>query len=275
MQISEIINTITAALAPVAGIDAVVLGGSRATGTAGPGSDIDIGVYYTAALDLPAFSRAATALDDAHRPDCITGLGAWGPWINGGGWLTVGGVPVDILFRDTAQVARCIQDCIAGHITIDYQCGHPFGFVNAIYMGEVYHCRPLRQNTPALQQLKDQLRTFPPRYQKAAVEKFLWESDFSLTCGQKAIAKGDHLYAVGSLYRTANCLLQALYAAAGLYCLNEKGSLQRLLHSGAPVPSGLASALSAILTVDPQNIAPSFDMAAQLHRQVCALCARG
>lgn len=45
--LSKIINSFN----EIAGIDAIVLGGSRATGTANKDSDIDIGIYYDKALE--------------------------------------------------------------------------------------------------------------------------------------------------------------------------------------------------------------------------------
>ncbi len=144
MDVNAILSAIVSAFSGIKGIDALVLGGSRATNTANAHSDIDVGVYYNIDFDLDALKSACERLDDAHRKDCITDIGQWGLWINGGGWLTVQGVPVDILFRDTGKVSKCIEECTNGIITLDYQCGHPFAFVNAIYMGEVYHCKILK-----------------------------------------------------------------------------------------------------------------------------------
>jgi predicted nucleotidyltransferase len=213
----------------VAGIDAIVLGGSHATGTANKDSDIDIGIYYDeASFDLTSFRQKAVSLDDEHRINIITDPGEWGPWINGGGWLKIDGIAVDILFRDTRKVITVIDDCIDGKISIDYQCGHPFGFVNSIYMGEVAYCKILSSNNSIISEQKKRLIEFPENYQKASIEKFLWECKFSEQCGRKAIGKGDILYAAGSLFRCAVSLLQVLYAINKMYMLNEKGSLRRL-----------------------------------------------
>ena len=273
--IDSILARIADELQGVAGIDAIVLGGSRATGTASEHSDIDIGVYYGADFDVSAFQRAASQLDDAHRADCATPPGAWGPWINGGGWLTVGGVPVDLLCRDTEKVRRTLDDCLAGHLTIDYQCGHPLGFVNAIYMGEVHECRALCERTPALRRLKERLIVFPPLYRRAAMEKFLWESRFSLQCGRKAVPKQDVLYAAGSLFRSAMCLIQAAYAFHALYCLNEKGSLQRLLlQESGRVPDGFGEILVRSLSglgPGPAALPSAFDDMDALQAQCEAL----
>jgi hypothetical protein len=123
-----------------------------------------------------------------------------------------------------------IDDCIDGKITIDYQCGHPFGFVNAIYMGELAHCKILGSNNSLISDQKKRLENFPLIYKKAAIENFSWECDFSRQCGMKALGKGDIIYAAGSLIRCAISLLQVLYAINEMYMLNEKGSLGRLLN---------------------------------------------
>jgi predicted nucleotidyltransferase len=248
-QLEKILAQIIHALHGVTGIDAIVLGGSQATGTANKDSDIDIGIYCDAKLfDLSSFRQKAASLDDEHRNNIITDLGEWGPWINGGGWLQIDGMAVDILFRDTRKVITVIDDCLDGIITIDYQCGHPFGFVNAIYMGEVAHCKILSSNNSLISDLKRRLEKFPINYQSAIIEKFLWECEFSRQCGMKAIGKGDIIYAAGSLFRCAVSLLQVLYAINEMYMLNEKGSLRRLLsQKEVYIPKNFADDMEAAL----------------------------
>lgn len=246
----KIITQIVHAFNGVSGIDAIVLGGSRATGTASENSDIDIGIYYDeATFDLTSFRQKAASLDDEHRENVITDPGDWGPWINGGGWLNIDGVAVDILFRDTRKVITVIDDCINGKISIDYQCGHPFGFVNSIYMGEVAYCKILSGNSDTISEQKERLIEFPENYRKACIEKFLWECEFSEQCGRKAIGKGDILYAAGSLFRCAVSLLQVLYAMNRMYMLNEKGSLWRLQRQkDAYIPEDFVNNLESALS---------------------------
>lgn len=249
-QTENMLTKIVHAFKGVPGIDAIVLGGSRATGTANEDSDIDIGIYYDRALfDRSSFKRKGISLDDEHRKDVITDPGEWGPWINGGGWLNIDGIAVDILFRDTLKVITVIDDCINGKILIDYQCGHPFGFVNSIYMGEVAYCKILSNNSNIISEQKERLMDFPENYRKTTIEKFLWECEFSEQCGRKAIRKGDILYAAGSLFRCAVSLLQVLYAINGMYMLNEKGSLVRLLRQkDAYIPKDFVNDVEAALS---------------------------
>ena len=272
-QIETILARIIDTFQGVNGIDAIVLGGSHATGTATKASDIDIGIYYDEdSFDLEGFRLKAASLDDEHRDNLITDPGEWGPWINGGGWLTIDGIAVDILFRSTRKVVTVIEDCIQGKITIDYQCGHPFGFVNSIYMGELAHCRILSSNNSLVSDQKKRLMTFPSDYRVAVIEKFLWECEFSMQCGRKAVGKGDILYASGSLFRCAISLLQVLYAINELYMLNEKGSLDRLLkQKGAYIPKDFAKNIEAAFTeMNKATIQACFDRIQVLYNEICS-----
>src|SRR5689334_17278729 len=101
-----LLGRLVGAVAPIPGIEAVALGGSRARGTATVHSDYDIGLYYRASrpIDVGALARVVATLDDRGARAEVTSLGGWGPWIDGGGWLLIGGVHVDLLYRDLDRV---------------------------------------------------------------------------------------------------------------------------------------------------------------------------
>jgi len=270
MSVEPIINKIVNALSTIKGIEAIVLGGSRARGNFTPKSDIDIGVYYNADLDLDHLRAVATALDDSHRPNLITEIGEWEPWINGGGWLTVENMPTDILLRDIAKVARVIDDCLQGQITIDYQPGHPHGFINVIYAAETYYCRLLWAKTGAIAKLKEKLSPYPVALQQGIVNKFLWEASFTLIFARKSIARQDACYAAGCFYRIAACLVQVLYALNKTFLMNENGALDNidylpiLPHNFRQRITGLFDALKS----QPQALAALIDKLAVLVKEV-------
>jgi predicted nucleotidyltransferase len=227
MNISDQIESIADQLITIPGIEAVVLGGSRARGTHTESSDIDLGIYYTLSkpMDLSALARLATEIDDEHRENLITPFGGWGPWIHGGGWLKVNGLSVDFLYRDLDKVRRVINDCRAGRIETVYQPGHPFAFVSAIYLSEVALCRALWDPQGIIENLKAQVIPYPLRLKKAILDAFWWEVDFSLGIAQKSISRGDVTYAVGCCFRAVICLMQVLFAVNEQYWMNEKGSV--------------------------------------------------
>ena len=226
-QLSWFIHHVVDRLQSVKGIVAIALGGSRARGNHTPKSDVDLGLYYQPdnPPDLLSLNHLASELDDSHRTNLIIPIGGWGKWINGGGWLKVEGIPVDFLYRDVAQVDRVIDDCHAGEITIDYQPGHPHGFVSSIYMGEVAFCLPLYDPQGVLATLKAKTTPYPAKLKQAAIDKFAWEISFSLVVAQKAVARGDVAYAAGCCFRSVACMNQILFALNETYLLNEKGAV--------------------------------------------------
>jgi len=227
MNTSELTRSVVDPLRTVPGIDAVVLGGSRARGTHTESSDIDLGIYYhpSTPIDLLVLERVAREIDDEHRENLVTGFGGWGPWINGGGWLKVNEVPVDFIYRDLEKVTRIIHDCHNERIETVYQPGHPFGFVSSIYLAEVALCRPLWDPNGTVEKLRAQVIPYPPGLKKAIINSFWWEVDFSLAIAGKSIKRGDVTYAAGSCFRAVTCLMQVLFAVNEQYWMNEKGAV--------------------------------------------------
>ena len=225
--IHDIAQRIADRLGRIDGVVAVALGGSWARDTARVDSDIDLGIYYRPAQrpSIAALRQLAQDIDDRRLPELVTDLGEWGPWINGGAWLQIDGRHVDWLFRDLDRVTHTIDECRAGRPTCDYQIGHPHGFHNHIYMGEVHVCRPLHDPSGALGELKTLTTEYPPLLKQALVNRFLFEAQFSLDIARKPAQHGDAAYVAGCLFRCAACLVQVLYALNEQYFLNEKGSV--------------------------------------------------
>ena len=99
-MVDNVIQIVTEKLSTLPCIEGIVLGGSRARGTYTEDSDIDIGIYYNSeSFDLTAINQIATELDDENRNDLVVPPGAWGDWINGGGWLVINGYHVDLILQ--------------------------------------------------------------------------------------------------------------------------------------------------------------------------------
>jgi hypothetical protein len=215
-------------IAAAPGVVSVALGGSWAREDADADSDIDFGVYYDPErpLDVEILSGIARELDDRHPDEPLTAIGGWGPWINGGGWLTIQGRRVDWIYRDLERVGNAIADCRAGRIESHYQPGHPHAFHTHIYMGEVQHARPLSDPDGTLAALRRSTSPYPPALKRAIVGKFLWEADFSLRAAEKSVSRGDAYHATGSFFRSVACVIQVLFAVNERYFVNEKRSAE-------------------------------------------------
>lgn len=214
-------------LAAVAGVAAVVLGGSRATGAAHAASDYDIGLYFSerAGLDVKRLLDAAKGLADNPGAARVTEVGEWGPWIVGGAWLTIAGKKVDLLYRPIESGETVIRDCREGRVSVDYQPGHPHGFCSAIWMGEVALCRPLSDSNGAIAALKAMTAPYPEVLRQALIRRFQWEVLFAIESAQTAVPGGDQTYIAGCAFRSLACAAQVLFAVNRRYLVNEKSAL--------------------------------------------------
>ncbi|ATB38609.1 hypothetical protein CYFUS_004044 [Cystobacter fuscus] len=214
------------ALRSVPGVAALVLGGSRGRGTAGPTSDYDIGLYYEpdAPLDVAALRSAIAPLVD-DPSSTVTSIGEWGPWINGGGWLTIAGVEVDLLYRDLGRVREVIAEGRQGRFSMNYQVGHPHGFCSVIWMGEVATCQPLLDPLGLIAELKGQTRPYPEPLRDALIARFGWEVGFAIDNAEIAARRSEQTHIAGCAYRALSCVAQVLFALNGRYLINEKGAV--------------------------------------------------
>ena len=225
-QIEEILSEVVASVSKLDGIVAIVLGGSRARGTADEHSDIDLGIYYDASRPFSTVALGAVAqdLDDRHLPGLVTEFGAWGPGVNGGGWLEIRGHHVDFLYRELGAVRGAIDECIAGRPRSIYQLGHPLGFHLQIYAGEVHVCRPLYSVSKAIAELKSLVREYPEQFRAAVVTKHMFDAEFEISIAAKPAARGDVMYVAGCLFRATGFMTLVLYALNRKFFLNEKGA---------------------------------------------------
>ena len=227
MSHDPLLARIIPVLAGVPGVAAIVLGGSRARGTAHDTSDYDLGLYCRgdAALDVDRLRAAVTGLVDDPAAAHVTPVSEWGPWIVGGAWLAIGGRKVDLLYRSIDEVADVIEACRNGEISMHYQPGHPHGFCSAIWMDEVALCHALHDPDGVVAALKARTAPYPPALRDALVRRFQWEILFAIENAELALLRGDSTHIAGCAYRALACIAQVLFALNGQYLINEKGAL--------------------------------------------------
>ena len=224
--VDEICEQVVARLVPIEGIKAVALGGSRARGTAREDSDIDLGLYYEpdAPFGIEELDAAACELDDRHTSGLMTPFGGWGAGVNGGGWLCIGARRVDFLYRDLHRVRTVIEQCLRGEIDGSYQLGHPLGFQNQIYAGEVHICQPLHDPADELARLKQLVAVYPPRMRRTLVDKHLFDAQFEIQIAARPAARGDVVYVSQCLARATGFMVLVLHALNERFFLNEKNA---------------------------------------------------
>ncbi|OJF12959.1 nucleotidyltransferase domain-containing protein [Couchioplanes caeruleus] len=259
-------------LVAVPGVAGVLLGGSRARGTHTPDSDTDLGLYYRPPLDVAALNALAREVAGPHAK--VTAPGEWGPWVDGGGWLTVDGAAVDWIYRDLDRVARAAEEAERGRYAFHTQAGHPLGVADFAYAGEVALGVILADPSGELAALRARTRTVPPALREALV-KGLWEADFLIGVARKAVSRGDSAYVAGCLFRIVGVCAHALHGAAGRWLVNEKGAVA----AAAALPGAperfreRVDALFARVAADPLQLSAALDAATDLILETADACA--
>ncbi len=223
MQHEPLLQRIIEDLKRVQGVRAIVLGGSYAAGAQRADSDIDIGLYYDEErpLDIGHIRSIAATLNDT--PDfTVTEPGGWGPWVNGGAWLTIQGQRVDFLYRNIDFVSSTLAECNQGVVRSDYWQQPAYGFHNFMYCAETTICRPLYDPDAIIERLKAQVINYPPRLKQTIIKTFLWSARFTLNNTYKPATRGEVYLVTGCLARAIHALVLVLYALNETWYLSEK-----------------------------------------------------
>lgn len=223
----DLVSSLAQRLGAIRGVRAVVLGGSYARGRAQPGSDIDLGLFYSEAdpFSIQSIRELANAVNDTPGP-VVTDFYGWGPWVNGGAWLMVGGQRVDFLYRNLEHVERVVAEAESGRYEVHYLQQPPFGFFSGTYLGEVAVCVPLFDPEARLDVLKRRVADYPEALRRAVVRDYLFMAEFTLTAfAPKFAARADTCGTAACLTRAVNELVLALFALNRKYLLNDKTAL--------------------------------------------------
>ena len=236
-----LVEHVAAALGPLADVEAVALGGSRALGTQRPESDFDFAVYYRGTLDTAAI-RSIGWEGEVFEP------GDWGGGVfNGGAWLTVSGRRVDLIYRDLDDVERRVAEANEGRFAIEQLPFYLAGIPTYVVVGELALGRVLVGDLPRPH--------FPDTLREAARLRWHDCAVMTLDFGRAAhAARGDVAAALATLGRAVLEASHSRLAARGEWVLNEKGLAERggfaplftrLAHVGA-TPDELARAFDEV-----------------------------
>ena len=223
----DLVSALVNRLAEIDGILAVVLGGSHARGHAQPGSDIDLGILYSEAAPfaIERLRELAEAVNDPPGP-VVTGFYEWGPWVNGGAWLTISGQRVDFIYRNLEHLNRVIEEAEVGRYELDYAQQPPFGFFSATYLGETIVAIPLYDPQEHMAALKRRVAIYPEALRRAVMQDYLWAAEFGLAAFASKFAKrGDSYGTSACLTRAVNQLVLVLFTLNRKYLLNDKTAL--------------------------------------------------
>jgi Nucleotidyltransferase domain len=195
-------------------VEAVALGGSRATGTNRPDSDWDFAVYYRGDFD-------PQDLRDLGWPGQVSEIGGWGGGVyNGGAWLTIDGRKADVHYRDLQSVEHEMAEAAAGRVHFEPLLFHLAGIATYLIVAELAQNQIIRGELP---------RPAYPAALSRTAPVFWWERAdllFSYSRTQHA-GQGRVSQAVGVMVEAATCAAHAVESARSEWVTNEKGLLSR------------------------------------------------
>ena len=212
------LRTLVDELAALRGVEAVVLGGSHARGHAHEGSDIDLGLLYRDArpVDVGALRALAARWNDAADP-VVSELYEWGPWVNGGAWLTLRGQRVDLLYRSIDRIEQTIVQANAGRHEIHFAQQPPFGFWSGTLLGECACALPLHDPSGHVEHLRRQVAAYPEALRRAVLRDMQEGVAFGLANFAPEFA------ARGDLWGTVSCLTRCVWQLGlALFALNRQ-----------------------------------------------------
>jgi len=201
-------------LARIPGVEAVTLGGSRATGAAGEDSDWDFGLYY----------RGTIRPDDVRAlgwPGQVFAPGEWGRLVNGGAWLTVEGARVDLVYRQIDEVAHWTAEAERGRFEIQREVGYVAGIATYVLAGELAVGRVLAG------ELALPRPEFPSELRRTAPTVWNRLAGGALSFAEVYARRGDDAACLANLTQAVLATAQARLAAAGQWALNEKRIVER------------------------------------------------
>jgi len=271
----ELVSGLAKRLGGIPGVKAVVLGGSYARGRAQPGSDIDLGVFYSEAapFSIGSVRELASEVNDTAEP-VVAGFYEWGAWVNGGAWLTIKGQRVDFIYRSLEQLQRVITDAEAGKYQFDYAQQPPFGFQSGTYLGDIAACMPLFDPEALIDGLKQRVANYPEALRQGLVQDYLWAAEFGLTAFAPKYASHADAYGTAACLTCAvNQIVIVLFALNRKYPVNDKTALLEVAEfERAPREFGLRvqKTLANLGASEPELLA-AIENVAQLIRETAEL----
>ncbi|MBW8886990.1 MAG: nucleotidyltransferase domain-containing protein [Fibrobacteres bacterium] len=246
---ADFLEAVAGSLARMPGVEAVMLGGSRAAGRQSPASDWDFSIYYRGNFDV-------TAVRDLGWPGEVSALGGWGGGVfNGGAWLEAGGRRVDVHYRDLNDVERRIREAEKGEFAIEQLLFYLAGIPTYVIVAELALGQVLSGSLPR--------PGYPEALKRTAYRIWQDRAEVTLHYALKAYAeRGDRAMACGSVARALLEAGHARLARDGVWITNEKTLLAQAGFANAdalyaalgPGPEGLVALIERARSLISDNV---------------------
>ncbi len=267
----KLLDDITNELKQVDGVKAIVLGGSYAIGMATESSDLDIGIYYFEPnpFDIEKIRSIAKKYAYKEQPT-VTGFYEWGPWVNGGAWISTASGEVDFLYKNIDQIIRTIDNAQNGIWENNFEQQPPYGFSSIIFLSETQCSLPLYDPDDIIKELKESVKQYPKKLKKSVIQQSLWSAEFTIWQAEKFAVNNDTFNTLGCLTRATKSIVMALFAINELYPLGDKRAVN-ILEQAKIRPESLTSKIDKILCCSKDSLKNNVSVLRKLFDQTVAL----
>ena len=250
----NLLNNIRNELKLIDGVKAIVLGGSYAMGMATDSSDLDIGIYYSekSPFDIEKIKLLAEKYAANEKPT-VTGFYEWGPWVNGGAWITTENGEVDFLYKNIDQVKATIDNAKNGIWENHFEQQPPYGFSSVIFLAETQNCIVLYDPGDVIKNLKESVKQYPQKLKQSVIQQSLWSAEFTIWQAGKFALKNDVYNTVGCLTRAVKNIVTALFSINELYPMGDKAALN-ILEGAIFKPDDLILKINSILCCEKDKL---------------------
>jgi len=258
MKISDkkqkLVEDFTAELKSIEGVKAIVLGGSFAVGLATESSDLDIGIYYSekSPFEIEKIKTIASKFSNKDLPT-VTGFYEWGPWVNGGAWITTANGEVDLLYKNINQIVKTIDDAKNGVWENSFDQQPPYGFSSIIFLAETRNSIPLYDPENIIGNLKDSIKQYPEKLKQSVVQQSLWSAEFTIWQAEKFANKTDMYNTIGCLTRAINGIVTTLFALNEIYPMGDKRAIE-IIEKEESIPSNFKNKIDTILSCEKKSL---------------------
>jgi len=267
----KLLDSITEDLKSVEGVRAIVLGGSYAVGLATEGSDLDIGIYYSERhpFNIDSIRNIAEKYAVNEKPT-VTGFYEWGPWVNGGAWISNPCGDVDFIYKNIEQITKVIDDAKNGIWERNHDQQPPYGFSSVIFLAESKSCIPLYDPQGIVSDLKESVEQYPQKLKRGIIQQSLWSAEFTIWQAEKFAGNADLYNTVGCLTRAVHNIVSAMFALNELYPLGDKRAID-ILEKTNIKPADLRSRINSVLSCKADSVRDNVTHLRQLFDEVVLL----
>src|SRR5262249_41332478 len=168
------------------------------------------GVYYRGDIDLAELGH----FGEVHLP------GSWGRIMNGGAWLSLAGMKVDVLLRDLDVTLHWTAEAREGVYEVDALLGYLAGAPTYSLMAELALNRTVHGRLPSVGE-------YPQKLSQTRRRRWHPDAEFSWAHAQMRADRGDVTGTVGQAAKAVIEAAHSIACARRVWVLNEKQLVER------------------------------------------------